>query len=437
MSEVHEFLRSRAGTAARSYPWAFAGRHEEVSRILALSQSLPPEGASSQTLLIQGAPGSGKTSLLIHAQRMLDENRDWGTAPCHIETPPDTRQAVSEVYGYIAEKLAGAPPPPLFDTTQRTTKGRAGVGGISAERTHTTTSLPPVFAGAASIAAWHRAGQKEEEKGWGPEQRMIVFLDETQGVKPDSPAAELLRDLHTQRRIPVLLVCAGLSNSALRLGQAGLSRIENVLTLGGLTIEEAVDCTSRTLRQALDHGVRGEQAHVETWGGRIARAADGWPRHLHTYLQATWEALAKMPVPDLSAADIDSVMASGDAERQIYHRRRVELSGCPSYILRETHRRIQAGGGPLYERALRDTIASAMSQAPERQRKDWDERFPTLDDGIDSMLKAGVLSMDDAGAYCSPIPSLTQFALSSDDPGQPGGGDGPPTAGRAHSPAPG
>ena len=415
MSEVHEFLRSRAATAARSYPWAFAGRDEEVARILALSRSLPPEGASSQTLLIQGAPGSGKTSLLVHAQRTLDENRDWGTAPCHVETPPDTRQAVSEVYGYIAERLAGAPPSQLFGTTRRTTKGRAGVGGIGAERTHTTTSPPLMFAGAASIAAWHRAKGKNKQ-GWGPARRMIVFLDEAQGVKPDSPAAEMVRDLHAQRRIPVLLVCAGLSNSAIRLGQADLSRIENVLTLGGLKMEEAMDCTNRTLRQALDHGVRGDGVDVDTWAGRIARAADGWPRHLHTYLQATWEALAKMPVPDLSRADIDAVMARGDAERRIYYRRRVELSGCPDYILGEMHRRIAAGGDPLYERALRDTIASAMSQAPERERQDWDERFPSLDDGIDSMLKAGVLSMDHTGAYHSPIPSLTHFILSSDAP---------------------
>lgn len=421
MSEVHEFLRGRAETAARSYPWAFAGRGDEVSRILALSRNLPPEGASSQTLLIQGPPGSGKTSLLIHAQRMLDENRGWGTAPCHVETPPDTRQAVSEIYGYIAEKLAGAQPTAILDTTQRTTKGRAGVSGLaSAERAVIRTSPPATFARAASIAAWHRATGRDG-KGWGPERRMIVFLDETQGVKPDSPAAELLRDLHTQRRIPVLLVCAGLSNTAMHLGRADLSRIENVLTLGGLSMEDAQDCANRTLRQALEHGVRGTQGDVDTWGERIARASDGWPRHLHTYLQATWEALAKMVAPDLSKADMDAVIASGDAERRIYYRRRAALSGCPSHILRETHRRIYAAGeagyGPVYERALRDTIADAMSQAPERELRDWEERFPTLDDGIDSMLRAGVLSTDHTGAYCSPIPSLTQFILSSGDPG--------------------
>ena len=142
-----------------------------------------------------------------------------------------------------------------------------------------------------------------------------------------------------------------------------------------------------------------------------------------------------MPVPDLARADIDAVMARGDAERQIYYRRRVELSGCPDYILREMHKRIAAGGEPLYERALRDTIASAMSQAPERERQDWDERFLSLDDGLDSMLKAGVLSTDHTGAYSSPIPSLTHSILSS--PGQAGGMGGPPAARRTGAPSPG
>ena len=435
MSEVHEFLEDRAETAARSYPWAFAGREAEVARILALSRSLPPEGAASQTLLIQGAPGSGKTSLLIHAQRMLEEHPDWKTAPCHIENPPGTRQGVNEAYGHMAEHLVGTSPARFFDTTQRSTKGRAGVAGISGERTHTTISPPPVFTGAASIAAWHRA-RHAGQQAWGPARRVIVLLDETQGIRPDTPAAEMLQDLHTQRRIPVLLVCAGLSNSVNRLDRAGLSRVENVLGLGGLDEEEARDCATRALRQALEHGVRGARADVDAWGARIARAAGGWPRHLHTYLQATWKALAKMPEPDLAAANLDAVMVAGDTERQIYYRRRVGLSGCPSHILRAIHQRIGGAGKPLYEGALRNAIARAISQAPERERQDWDERFSTLDDGIDSMLRAGVLSIDETGAYCSPIPSLAHFILSSEDD-HPEGTGGTSAPRRTASPSPG
>ena len=86
------------------------------------------------------------------------------------------------------------------------------------------------------------------------------------------------------------------------------------------------------------------------------------------------------------------------------------------------------------QRSLRQEIEQLCARI---ERRDWDERFPTLDDGIDSMLKAGVLSMDDAGAYCSPIPSLAHFAPTSDDPAPSGGTSGPPAAGRTHSPAPG
>lgn len=103
----------------------------------------------------------------------------------------------------------------------------------------------------------------------------------------------------------------------------------------------------------------------------------------------------------------------------------------------EFHQRIEGDGTPLYEGALAGRDSERDGASPRTRTAGLGERFPTLDDGIDSMLKAGVLRLDDAGAYCSPIPSLAYFALTSDDPAPSGGTSGPPVAGRTHSPAPG
>ena len=88
MSDVHDFLAARAATGARSDPWAFTGRVEQIAHALHLSRSLPPEGERSPTLLVQGAPGSGKTSLMTHVARLLERDADARAGTCLITSPP-------------------------------------------------------------------------------------------------------------------------------------------------------------------------------------------------------------------------------------------------------------------------------------------------------------------------------------------------------------
>ena len=399
MSVVHDFLVERSTTGARTDPWAFAGRVAEIAHILRLSRNLPPEGKRSQTVLVQGPPGSGKTSLMAHVARLLDRDAGASTGTCLLASPPRQWEGVNAVYGHLAAMLAGAPH-----------LASAGVGGAGCERARTRTSPPATFAGASSIAAWHRAASATD---WLPNRRVVVFADEVQGVTPGTPAAALLEDLHAQTSIPVLLVCAGLPNSEKRLAQANLSRIDHVVTLGSLSHSEAIECATETLRQGIEYGVRGGDADVDPWATRIAQASDGWPRHLHAYLQATWRVLGEMDVPDLAGADIERTMAEGDAARGEYYRRRMEISGCPAPILQALHERLAADGA-IGERDARTAVRRLLRDGPEDQRADWGERFPTLDDGFDSMLRAGVLGKDAVGRYCSPIPSLTRFILGSD-----------------------
>lgn len=109
MSDAHDFLTERLATGARTDPWAFAGRADEVTYLLQLSKSLPPEGKRSQTVLLQGAPGSGKTSLMTHVARLMDRDADAATGTHLILSPPRRWQQVDEVYGHVATMLADAP----------------------------------------------------------------------------------------------------------------------------------------------------------------------------------------------------------------------------------------------------------------------------------------------------------------------------------------
>ena len=78
------------------------------------------------------------------------------------------------------------------------------------------TSLPP-----ANIYSCEGIRKLSEQEEVDP---TIVCVDEIQDIKKDSRLAEFIRDLHTQECLPILLVCAGLSNSQIVLDEVAISR---------------------------------------------------------------------------------------------------------------------------------------------------------------------------------------------------------------------
>ena len=408
MSDLHDFLRDRASTSARTDPWVFAGRDAAIKAILLASRELPPDGKRSQTVLVQGAPGSGKTSLITHVAALLEGAGDaTNNGVCMLATPPRQWPDINDIYGNVATMLAAVPHAATAPTTQDVYKIGGNILGLGGERSRAETMSPVTFTRASKIADWHRANGV---RGWGPKQRVVVFVDEVQGVTPDSPASALLEDLHGQNSIPVLLVCAGLGNSEQQLARANVSRVETVLSLAALTADETVACAAATLRQGVERGVRATATDIDRWAQRIATASDGWPRHLHVYLQSAWKALLELAVPDLGKADIDAVIEHGDGARRAYYRAGIMASGCPPYVVGALHRELRSTVR-MEPQDARKTIREALTQAPENEFAYWNERFANLDEGFESLLHAGVVSLDSEDMCHSPIPSFTGFIL--------------------------
>lgn len=405
MSDVHHYLQRLVDESTRSDPLVFAGRRDEIGKVLRAAANPPPNGPRSRTILIQGAPGSGKTSLISRLCRELETDSEAGAL--FLETIPG-ESAVQRAYGQLASMLIGARSPTRDGDTQSAIRGGANLGIARGDRAITQRVSFPKFHSAMDIAS--------EWKGkWGPKQRIVVFVDEVQEIKPGSAAEAMLQDLHAQTKIPVFLVCAGLSNSDLALSDAGLSRVENKVFLGRLANQEALDCAQRSLRKVLARGVTGSNSAVETCAGALARASDDWPRHLQVYLQSTWQALLAQTAPDLDKVDLKSVIKSGNERRESYYRARIKISRTPAEVIAALHRRLLDDKG-CDESQARRVIGKAVDKLEPRARKEWAARFEdNTEKCFASLLRAGVVALDAQERCVSPVPSLSRFVLKSDE----------------------
>lgn len=399
MGAIHDYLQELIDQGARSDPLVFAGREAEIARVLRALSNPPPEGPRGRTLLIEGAPGCGKTALMFELRRRIEA--DAGIV--FFESVPNEPD-VEWTYGQLASMLVGADPPARGRTDTRDVRLGASLGVASVDVSSTRQESPAPFRSANRIAG-ERAG------GWRPLPRVAVFVDEVQQVAPGGWAAEMLQDLHAQSKIPVLLICAGLGNSRVALAQAGLSRLENLVALGGLSAGETLDCALRTLAKVAERGVRATDAALERWAEALARAADDWPRHLQVHLQAAWRTLLDQETPDLGTADLSAALELGERRRAEYYEDRVAASGTPIEVIASLHERLADGQG-LRAADARRLIGQAVDRLDARMRREWAARF---DDSTEKcfaeLLRTGVVSMDAMYRCTSPVPSFSRHIL--------------------------
>ena len=402
MTSIHGHLRELIAEGERGDPRFFVGREEEITRVMAAAANPPPEGPPGTTILVQGAPGAGKTALLAQLRRRIEQDAEAGTLLCG-SAPVD--EAVSGLYGELASLLINAPTPTRRGATRRETRIEAGVPAVA--RGGITTSqedVPPTFQAAREIA-------RDRRGAWSPKRRVVFFVDEVQALKPEGAVARLLLDLHTQAELPVLLVCAGLGNSQSVLSAAELSRIGSVIDLGALAGDEAFDCAVRSLSDVVQRGVVASNATIERWAQALAAASDHWPRHLQVYLHAAWSELLAQDHPSLDRACLDAALSSGHRRRARYYEARLNASQTPLSVAAALHRRLSETAALRREAAL-EVIDGAVEALPAAARVRWMDRFQgNSETCLGALLRAGVVSLDAMNHCAFPIPSFSAHIL--------------------------
>ena len=404
-NELKTALRALAHAGDADDPLVFVGRRRELERIIYTAEPLLSGNLGRRrTLLFEGAPGSGKSVLMREAARRLEA---MGVTTLVKPDVPDGA-GIEALYRELADRIAGTAPDDHRVTRTTTGAVRGGLPGVIAGEVVEGRTLAPRPAHSAEAIRALADG-----RAWEPAPAAAVFIDEIQNAPPgetESPASWLLRDLHTQSAIPVLMVLSGLSDSAIALDRAGISRIDKVW-VQRLSVSEARGCLLESALRAVRAGVGcADRDALGAWAETAAGVSDGWPRHLQNYLLALWGALYVQEAPSLDAVDLDAVRREGDARRDRYYADRLTVGGLPAAALHPLCEAFAAGRTPD-ESGVELLVDEGIGRLPPFLRKKAAALDPRGEGHFRRLLHAGIVSLDDEGWCVSPIPSMVDYIL--------------------------
>lgn len=291
----------------REPPPHFAGRAEELAalrkRLDDLCETGDPSGGMA---LIVGVPGIGKTQLgrkfaedAVAGEAALDVRR-LATDTSMLEHHVDLFLAMARALD--AEEEARK----VADLDTRSTARSAGVGvvrgAVAREHARHTGGLSALLDAARHAGVW---GGKA----------LVLLVDELQTVQPQGMAA--LRVLHQgDHGCPILLVGIGLQHTQQVLGSpadgsAGISRVVPPIELRSLSEAETLEAIERSMT-ALGHGIPTPCAVA------LARASQGFPQHIHGYLNGALEAIARHGAL-ATGRSLDAALQAGNQARAAYY----------------------------------------------------------------------------------------------------------------------
>ena len=338
-SAIADRLRRLVETRDRHQPVVFVGRKDELRHLQGVVDLMAPGPVKGAVRIIQGAPGTGKTSLCGYFQnRLVNEGALQAAA-----TPPPSQEDGGPRTPALCADLECADLKKIPLDLVRTISQRIGETLRSALTRPMQDRLGmPAQAGGALRTSWGLLAQKlfrgkswddireatfglnqrsslEDcinayvDHAWPPNCTIALCLDEAQNCDVESSQAkENLQALCAGKhrgRLPLL--CFGLPNTIGVLEQMGVSRQPDdaVRTLGCLNPGEGLQAVERTLDAlGLCSDNRAWAAHLESLG-MTAAEWDGWraqttkaladasvefPQHVATALISLGESLLDM-----------------------------------------------------------------------------------------------------------------------------------------------
>ncbi len=398
LGKLREFIAERDRNAA----WFFVGRTAEIAEIedtcaLAFRRFREGKALAGATRLFQGAPGAGKTALLMHLQKKWAQTGDGKPHPLLVDRP--TLDDPAALVLAIAELLD---PDKAQRFRQTVTRGRAatvGVGPLSGSGTQATATSPPL------------AGLSELRRMFPPadwDRPVCLMVDEIQNLEPGE--GKMLESLHLAvDGLPIVPVLAGLSSSqAVLTGQGGISRLSDrsVFTVGCLDAGQAAEAVRRMLASFC---IEAEDSDAERWATLLECISDRWPQHLQNAMQALGEGLLEVGGV-LAKVDERAVTGHARARRLDSYERRVSQEMRDGVILVGNLMAAVRDNG-LHRHQVIDTIRARIRDRPEGSSARHLPEGMSPTGFLNHLVHRGALQEGEDHRLVCPIPSFRLFLI--------------------------
>ena len=404
-------LLTFAGRGDRNDPPNFVGRKEIIERVIQDVEECKQNTSDREgfTSVIQGAPGSGKTSLLKEIEKQMRESPGsvsellivvpmrWEQLSSASRVASALIDAYSERHRYLIEN-------------ETTTEGwSAGFKGTGVRKETTTRNM--------TIEEQVRA----DERPWPAvidtlpldieNTVFLLLIDEAQNIEACSRAGvknSLVTNVHDGFQatdgLKIVPVFAGLSDTASVLATRGASRLrDSTIPLSGLEDDETEDLVTQWLQHPR-FGFEGlfSTSDIGRVSKMIAVASEGWPRHINAYLRGLASTVLTHSSNKGMTVDLGEAIERGHESRLIYYGDRLLTAGLGKYekVIRDSAQRF-----PDNKYVTEDTISEVA-------KGDYGMDDSAITSGHNQAIHAGILepvSVLDRHRFKFPIPSLLTY----------------------------
>lgn len=390
----------------------FCGRGAEYEVFHKAVNSLYSGRVGGGTMIFQGAPGAGKTALMLECMEAIrchsTSDDPWVSVclnPGTLKSPVDAMMGLIDAANLESERLSKIAPDviagnfrklrdlgsKLYEELSQRGIGVAGVSegckpkdGINSD---STMSAGRIFRSATPLL----------EKF-----HLVVFVDEAQNIPIDDKTQDVLDCLHRDSQgIPLVAAFFGLSDTQEVLRRCGLSRFaaNRVVNLETLSIKDAAG----SFRRMLNTYYTGEEEEKLIWANTLAELSQGWPQHINRIGIATGEVLHTNS-GQLERYLLEQALERGTERKNDYYAGRLAaVSQNPVLYKNLASAAIRHPQGILSRKELRRLAAPELEETEE-----------SFNDFLTNALHAGLLAPVASLPfhYQIPIPSMGDYLRS-------------------------